>query len=170
MNACQFALRPLPVCAVSPAVSIVLCMFLVALVGCSAETGAGEHPPEPVNPNLPVVNLPRVDFGQETTPANDEPSPLALGSSIPATEFVIRFEGQRAPGKKHYKYVMCNVKQRRPEGDLFVVAACFVEPRGDLNQEIAIYEGACEAPKRAGEHVVEVKYGKTFLVRSAEVR
>ncbi|HEX5104106.1 MAG TPA: hypothetical protein VFV87_09865 [Pirellulaceae bacterium] len=115
------------------------------------------------------MNLPFIDFGQQTKQAKDEPSPAALGTSIPNAPFVIRFEGRKAAGQKHFK-VLVYLKKRRAQGDLSIIASCRVEPIGDPNADVAIYEGTCRKPALKGDCLIEVKRGKAYLVRSTEVR
>jgi hypothetical protein len=151
--------------------------ILIGLILTSIGCGSPENTSSPdavpdlaYRPDLPLLQLPPVDFGTICPSAKEDLSPVALDSLLPASEFLVHLQGRRPPGKVHFPAIFA-VQIRRADGKLVHIASCTLEPRGNLDQEVVTYEGICPRPAVRGPCIVELRViGKTHFLRATEVR
>jgi hypothetical protein len=143
------------------AVLVVGCRSRTPMIGASDVTASMAH--------LPVITLDPIDFAKEVRPARDESAPQTLNTSIPRSEFIVRFQGKRHPDDRHVQQSF-KVSVRTRNG-LATIATATVKPVGNLYDDVLTYEGVCENPR--GKHsdcLVSVSRGKYYLVRRAEIK
>jgi hypothetical protein len=138
-----------------------------AQIACAAGCSEDRSPQVQLelDPALPLVELPLVDLSADEPPLEAQPSPKALGRSLPGTDFNVRFEALReagVPAPPHGVVLL----YRRSGDRLGTVGQGFVKLLDREGKEL-IYQGTCFVPNRSGEAMLELRIGsKCYLVRS----
>jgi len=151
-------------------------IVLVAMCGCGGPEPVRPPPLEDamqakVDPSLPLIELDRIDLGRTVTRAQDSPAPPALGSSLPPSDFSIRFNAARAPNDKRPPHpLLFRILRRGANGDVATLASCFLKPSLQTDDTIQ-YEGTCERPVAAGAALIEISWlDESYLVLRVESR
>jgi hypothetical protein len=145
-------------------------MAMTTACGCGTRADAEPSAAPTTNDDMPVVNLPSIDFAKPSVSVEQTQFLKALDVDVPYSDFVVRFKGSISPGQRH-KSVIFMVERKSKSGTLVTTASCILKPVGTIDGPVAIYEGICTKPARQADVLISIRSGRgTYLVRTATIR
>jgi hypothetical protein len=122
--------------------------------------------------STPVVVLPDIDLASAVAEVDAHRSLASLAGRIPAGQFAVRFQARRPSTLERLpRAFMLKVRYRAKNSHLVNLATCHIWLTTDPSLVSGTYEGLCDAPKRKGPAILELRFrGASYFARSCEIQ